>query len=248
MVELFPTLIHAENSEIGDVVMAARIDAPRELDAQRARHIAEPCILDGLGKGLGQGDGSGVGEIAVIQARARHDVRRQVVIGRGQPKGAKPFPEGKKIPVAHVGQDQILLRAHPKLSEAVAIHQVGEARHLRRGGIAGGPADGLQGHHHACEARALVSPAIHLKPLHKGRRPEVGDGGVLRRGGRWEETFHPIPLSFGKMEGVPRQARPAGLHLLSKGLKAQAIDENLDPRFVEIVPSSVRVVDPKHRR
>ena len=145
-----------------------------------------------------------------------------------------------------MGQDQILLRAHPKLSEAVAIHQVGEARHLRRGGIAGGAADGLQGHHHACEAGALMSPAIHLKPLHKGRRAEVGDGGVLRRGGRWEETFHPIPLSFGKVEGVPRQARPAGLHLLSKGLKAQAIDENLDSRLIEIVPAAMGVVDPKH--
>src|SRR5262245_57034318 len=137
-------LIDTEDADIANVMMAAGIDAARDVDAQLADFSQTPRVAESPADTLGNGNGAGIREVAVIEARAGDDIGDEADIGRRQLGAAQALPEYEKILLAHMRQHQILMMADTNLTEAVFVGEIGDDIHLIGGGVARGATVRLQ--------------------------------------------------------------------------------------------------------
>src|SRR5579875_1278369 len=128
-------LFQTENADVADMVMAAGIDAARDLDLKR------PDVLLALGEvgrqRLRDGNRACGGEAAVIQAGAADDVAGETDIGGGEPGRGQPQPQIVECRLAHMRQDHVLVMGYPDLTEAQPFGELGQQFHLAGTAIAG---------------------------------------------------------------------------------------------------------------
>src|SRR5262245_13795703 len=148
LVKFLAVLLDAEDPDMADMVVAAGVDAARDVDVQPPETAGEVEILEAAGDLLGDRDGARVGEAAIVEARAGDDVGDEPDIGRGNADRVERPPERRQVALRHVRQYEILLVPDADLAEAVTIRQVGDGVHLRRGGVAGRLADRLERQRH----------------------------------------------------------------------------------------------------
>ncbi|OGA28514.1 MAG: hypothetical protein A3I01_00445 [Betaproteobacteria bacterium RIFCSPLOWO2_02_FULL_65_24] len=84
LVELLALLVHAENADVADVVMAAGIHAARDVEVELADIVQVVQIVEAPLDRLGHGNGLGIGERAEVPAGAGDDVGQQADVGRSQ--------------------------------------------------------------------------------------------------------------------------------------------------------------------
>src|SRR5690606_33028809 len=83
LVPLPAGLVHAEDADVANVVMAAGIDAAGNVQVQFADVVHVIEVVEAALDGLGHGNGHRVGQRAKIAARAGDDVGQQSDVGRG---------------------------------------------------------------------------------------------------------------------------------------------------------------------
>src|SRR5262245_41672054 len=81
LVVLLPPLLHAQNADVADVVVAAGVDAAGDLDLE----VADRVLAGGqaLGDALRDGDRAGVGQRAVVETGTGDDVGDEPGVGLG---------------------------------------------------------------------------------------------------------------------------------------------------------------------
>src|SRR3984893_6752080 len=121
LVEFLAVLLDAENADMADMVMAAGIDATRNIDVQTAEVAGEIEIAEAAGQLLGDRYGAGIGEAAIVEARTGDDVGDEPDIGRCHADGVEGLPQGEKFALRHMGEHQVLLMADPDLAERIAV-------------------------------------------------------------------------------------------------------------------------------
>ena len=84
LIEFFAVLFDAEQADIADVMMAARIDAAGYINGQAANIMLAADVFEFSADGLGGRNLARIGEVAVIQAGAGDDVADMADIGRGE--------------------------------------------------------------------------------------------------------------------------------------------------------------------
>ncbi|MNP03554.1 hypothetical protein D3C76_954430 [compost metagenome] len=138
------------------------------------------------------------------------------------------------------------------LAEAEALGPLRHRLHLRGGHVPGrGVRPRLGGEHHRGVARHLVRLQVARRPAGELRVPrqvaaEAQVGVVQSRVGRRVEVGgDSLVFGLGQLGGAILQVLPLGFHLAAKGLDAQRLDQDLDPRLVFVVAPAVAVVDPQ---
>src|SRR6266481_3514038 len=156
LVELLAVFLDAQNADMADMMVAAGIDAARNVDVQPAKVASKIEIAEPPGQLLGHRNSAGVGEAAVIEPGAGDDVGDETDIRGRDPDGIERTPQLRKIALRHMGEHQVLLVADPDLAERIAIREIGDRIHLLRRGIAGRSALGLERERHDGITRHFV--------------------------------------------------------------------------------------------
>src|SRR3546814_10761499 len=94
---------------MADVVMAAGIDAARDLDLQLADVMGALPVLEAQRDLLGDRDRTGIGQRAVIQPRAGDDVGDQADVRRGEVIGLERLVDRRRSE-EHTSELQSLMR------------------------------------------------------------------------------------------------------------------------------------------
>src|SRR4029077_12656844 len=124
LVEFLAVFLDAQNADVADVMMAAGVDAARDIDMQPAKVAGEIEIAEPTGQLLGDRYGAGIGEAAVVEPRASDDVGNQTDIRGRDPDGIERTPQLGKIALRHMGEYQVLLMADPDFPKRIAIRQI----------------------------------------------------------------------------------------------------------------------------
>src|SRR3954451_15959702 len=144
LVKFLALLVEAENADVPDMMMAAGVDAARDLDLQ----LADPALaLQGReprADRLCNRNRARGGQRAIVHARAGDDVGDQVAVGGRQPGLLQQTPQREQVALPDVGQDQILLVGHADLAMAELVRQGRYRAHLRRRRVARDAADWLE--------------------------------------------------------------------------------------------------------
>ena len=152
-----------------------------------------------------------------------------------------------------MGQHQILLVADADFAERIALGEVGDRVHLRRGGVAGRAAFRLERQGHDGVAGLFV---VGDRIVHPGVEAAVG---LARRLERARHVVEPFVARVGKPAGdvgnrrvVDREravldGAPFGLDFLAEGLDAEFVHQDLDARLVDVVAAAERIVDAQDR-
>src|SRR5262245_44395986 len=82
LVELLAVLLDTEDADVADVMVAAGIDAPRDVDVQPPEIVREIEILEAPRDLLGHRDGACIGEAAIVEAGARDDIGDEADVRR----------------------------------------------------------------------------------------------------------------------------------------------------------------------
>ena len=85
LVVFHPRAVQPENADMADMVMAAGVDAARDLDLELADFMFQPEACEMRGDLLRDRDRAGGGQRAVIHAGAGDDIGDQADIGGGKP-------------------------------------------------------------------------------------------------------------------------------------------------------------------
>src|SRR5579883_2347789 len=167
LVELFAVLVDAEDADMADVMMAAGIDAARNLDVE----IADLAVARGemRAEALGNRDRARIGKAAKIEPGACDDVAGKPDIGGAEPGRVEALPHFRESRPPDMGQHQILLVAHADLAAAVGVGEIGDELHLLGAGIAGRAARRLQGDCRDRMTRRLMRRDVALEPACEGR-------------------------------------------------------------------------------
>ena len=177
LIPLLAGLVHAQDADVADVVMAAGVDAARDVQVQLADLEQVVQVVELALDGFGHRDGDGIGQRAEVPAGTGDDVGEQTHVGGGQVQRFQLPPEFVQARAAHVGQDQVLLVRDAQFAEAMLVGQRGDRVHLVGGDVAGRHAGGL-------ERDGDGGVAGHLVRVHVGAQPArvtlVG-GGQLGR-------------------------------------------------------------------
>src|SRR5215471_3946039 len=126
LVELLAVFLDAQNADMADMVMAAGIDAARNVDVQPAQVASEIEITEPARQLLGDRNSAGVGKAAVIEPGARDDVGDETDVRSSNPNGIERAPQLGKIALRHMREHEVLLVADPNLSERIAIREIGD--------------------------------------------------------------------------------------------------------------------------
>ena len=253
LIILLAVLLDAENADVAHVMVAAGIDAARDVDVQPAEALRQIEILEPARDLLGHRDRARIGEAAIVEAGTGDDVGDQTDVGRGGADPVERPPQRRQIALGDVRQHQILLVPDADLAEAVAIRQIGDGVHLRRGGIAGRSAHRLERQGHDGIAGALV---VEDRVVEPGAEAPVRGAGLAQRGrivrqrlvvGVAEPRRDP-----GRHRRVERQRAvpdrpPFLLDLAREFLGAELVHQDLDARLVDIVAPAVLVVGAQDR-
>src|SRR5262252_6447096 len=137
LVELLAVLLDSQNPDMADMMVAAGVDAARNVDVKPAKVVSKIEITEPAGQLLGDRYGAGIGKAAIVEPWAGDDVGDETEIRGCHPDSIEGTPQPGKIALRHVGQHQVLLMADPDLTEGIAIRKIGDRIHLVGGGIAG---------------------------------------------------------------------------------------------------------------
>src|SRR3569832_1209340 len=115
LVVLHALLVDAQDADMARMMMPAGIDAAADLDLQLTDLLLPHDIGELLGDVLRNRDRARIGEVAVVQPRARDDVGDQPRIRRGEVQRLQPGKDRRQVALAHMRQHQILLVADAHL-------------------------------------------------------------------------------------------------------------------------------------
>src|SRR5260221_10549378 len=93
LVELLTVFLDAQNADMADVMVAAGVDAARNVDVKPTKVAGEIEIAEPPGQLLGHRNGAGVGEAAVIEPGAGEDVGDEPAIRGRDPDGIEGPPQ-----------------------------------------------------------------------------------------------------------------------------------------------------------
>src|SRR5262252_8046230 len=108
LVELLAVLLDAQNADMADMVMAAGIDAARNVNVQPAQVASEIEITEPARQLLGDRNSAGVGKAAVIEPGARDDVGDETDVRSSNPNGIERAPQLGKIALRHMREHEVL--------------------------------------------------------------------------------------------------------------------------------------------
>ena len=128
-----------------DVVVAAGVDAARNLQPQLADVQLPVEIGEALPDTLRYRDRTGVGEAAVIEPRAADHVADEAQVRGHETDFVERPPKPVEVGLLDMGEYQVLFVGDADLAEAVAVGQVGDSVHLLRRRVARHTAGGFKG-------------------------------------------------------------------------------------------------------
>ena len=249
------------------MVMPAGIDAAADLELQFAEVALPRRVSEAFGDLLCDRDRTGIGEAAIIEAGTSDDIADQVEIGGGEASGVELLPDRGEIGCADVRQDDVLRVRDAQFVEAVALGEIGHEVDLIGSRVAGDAADRLQADRKDGIARLLVRSSIlfapSLKPtavrFERSReagswrrcldfaRHERGRGVVGLERGRCEHRGDAVELGLGRIEPERLDRDELLLDLTAIFVRADFVEQDLDPRLVNIVAAAVAIVDAQAR-
>ena len=109
LVPLLAVLVDAEDADVADVVVAARVHAARHVELEVAEIVQVVEIVEAPLDRFGDRNGLRVGERAEIAARAADDVGQEADVRRRETQRLQVVPEGMQVVLQHVGEHQVLL-------------------------------------------------------------------------------------------------------------------------------------------
>src|ERR1700733_3591714 len=180
LIPLLAVLIHAEDTDVADVMMAAGIHAARHLDLDRTEIVQIVQVVEARMYLLGHVDRSGIGEAAEVQTGTADYVGQRADICGREPERIELAPHYRQRRLRYVGQHQVLVVRGPYHAEAHAIGQLRKRLHLPGSHVAGGLAVLLQRHEYHAISGHLVAPRVVAQPGFVGRLA----GGDTDSGGR----------------------------------------------------------------
>ena len=260
-------LVDAEDADVPGMVMPAGIDAAADLELQFAQIALAILIGEARRDLLCDRDRAGIGEAAIIETGAGGDVADQVEIGRCQTRRVERLPHRIQVRLAHVRQHDVLRVGHPQFVEAVAFGEIGHQVDLLGSGVAGDATGGLQADRDDRITGLLVrggvlrAPCLEIpvrversRDAGRGRRcldfarHERGGRGVGGdEGGRCKHRGDAVELRLGRIEPERFDVRELFLDLAAIFVGTQLMDQDLDPRLVDIVASAIAIVDAQAR-
>src|SRR5215468_2727259 len=104
LVELLVVLLDSQNADMADVMVAAGVDAARNVDVQPAKVAGKIEIAEPTGQLLGDRYGAGIGKAAVIEPGAGDDVGDETDIRGRDGDGIEGTPQLGKIALRHMGE------------------------------------------------------------------------------------------------------------------------------------------------
>ena len=235
---------------MADVVVAAGVDAARDVQLDLADVVLEVEVVEALGDGGRDRDRFRIRQRAVVAARAGNDVGQQADVRRGQALGLDLFPDLEQFRLLDVGQHQVLLVGHAQLAEAVLVGHVGDDIHLLGGAVARRHAGLFQRQHDRGVARHLVRLDVALQP--------VGEGLVVlmaaaRVDARQRQVRLRIEVGGDAVEFLLRQGFRTVLQVgefrfdqAREFLGADGLDQDLDAGLVLVVAAAELVVHAHH--
>src|SRR6185437_11824734 len=247
LIKLLAVLLDAQNADVADVMMAAGIDAARNVDVHAAEVALAVEIAEAPRQLLGDGDRARIGEAAVIEPRTGDDVGDESDVRNGETKRIERAPDVRQIALRHVRQRQVLLVADADFAERVAVGNVGERVHLHRRRVARRAAFRFQRDGDDGVARLLVivhrivDPAVELR-IGVPRRREFGRAVLERLVIRIDEAAGDL----GDHGRIERQrpvldGLPLGFDFLGERLRAEIVHQDLDACLPNIAsPASLR--------
>src|SRR6185295_10146180 len=112
LVPLLAVLIDAQDADVADVVVAARVHAAGNIEIELAdvEHVVE--VVEAALDRFRDRNRLGIGERAEIAAGTSNDVGEQAHVGRREAERSRLAPEIDQPVLAHVGENQVLLVRH----------------------------------------------------------------------------------------------------------------------------------------
>src|SRR5687768_5344578 len=101
LIPLGAVLIHPEDADMADVVVAAGIDAAGDVEVELADLVQVVQVVETLLDRLRHRDRFRVGERAEVAAGAADDVGEQADVGRRQAERARLAPQRREVALAH---------------------------------------------------------------------------------------------------------------------------------------------------
>ena len=230
------------------MVMPAGIDAAADLELQFAEVALPFRVSEAFGDLLRDRDRAGIGEAAIIEAGASDDVADQIKVGRREARRVERLPKIVEIGPMHMRQHDVLRMRDAQFVEAVAFGQIGEHIDLLRAGIARNATGGFQADRDDRVAGLLVRGGVLIDP-HR----EIRVAAVERRDGvgaeRWrgEHRGDAVEFGLGRIEAERLDAHKLFLDLAAILVRADFVEQNLDPRLVDIIATTVAIIDAQAR-
>ena len=250
LVEFLALLVEAEDADVADVVVAAGIDAARDVDLELADLVLLLRVRELARDRLGDRDRARGGERAIVEAGAGDDVARKPVVGRGEVRRLKRLPDGEDVVLLHMRQHDVLRMADAQLVEAVALGEVGHHAHLVGRGIARNAAFGLQRDVDDGIATARWGPRLFFAQRAKAGLASFASSKAGDQRGSFSNCgggeiggdalrVRALPLRSMRM----RALGVFGLDLRLELLGADLVHEDLDARLVLVVAAAIEIVD-----
>jgi hypothetical protein len=240
----------AEEADVTDVVLAARVRAAGDVDADAA-HLGQARVLEGPPDVVGEAPALGDGQVAGVGARARHHVAGQLGAGLGHADGVEAAVELGELGVGEAPEHHVLAVGDPHLGAQVALDG-GQGPELVGGDVAqageGVGGDGALGHapHHVDLLPLAVGVALPLQAQ--------GDRGAHRRGPDGDvDSRGPVALL---LDQLGHAAGPGGAGQQETALledpgpelvDTEGVDEPLHAGAQLVVAVAVVVEDPEDR-
>src|SRR5579862_3900369 len=156
LIGFFAGAFEAENADMADVMMAARIDAAGDFDLQRADFLRARAVAEALGNALSDRDRARCRQGAVIEARTGDDVADETGVGRGETDGSEAIIDRRQIVQGDMRQNEILLVRDAQFIRRIILGEVGDRVHLIGCRIARRAADRLERDRYDRVARDLM--------------------------------------------------------------------------------------------
>src|SRR5471032_540919 len=250
LVPFAAVLVDAQHADAADVVVAAGVDAARDIQFDLADVVLEVDIVEALRDGGGDRQRFGVGQRAEVAARAADHVGQQADVRRRQALGLDLFPQREQLRLLDVGRHDVLLVRDAQFAEAVAVRQVGHEVNLFGGGVARRHAGLLQRQHHGGVARLLVRLDVAADPVGESLVAALRGDHVavvqLLVGRRLEVVDHALHLFDGQRFRAVFQVGPFRFDLARELLDADGLQQDLDAGLVLVVAAAVLVIHAHH--
>nr|GFA29209.1 hypothetical protein [Tanacetum cinerariifolium] len=128
LIELFAFLVHAQNADMADVVVATGVHAARNIQVQLTNVEEVIQVIKPTLDRLGNRNRLGIGQRAEVAAGAADDVRQQTDVWRCKALLAQLAPHREQLALLDVGENHVLFMGGAQLPEAIAVGQNLDAR------------------------------------------------------------------------------------------------------------------------